>query len=239
VSAGHGRSFEHTGIGSPGRDSGVSPEPVLVMPARGRATASLIFFHGLGADAHDFEPLADALDLPGCRYLFPNAPIRPVTLNGGYPMRAWFDIKAISRSMSAEPEGLRESLETVGLLFQRELREGIAGNRILIGGFSQGGAVALAWANQCRDPLLGIVGLSTFLPIGLEKPAGLRALAYPIFLAHGRDDPIVPLALAEETREYLAHAGHAVTWCTYPMRHEVSAAETQALRAWLSDRLGV
>jgi len=204
-----------------------------VVPARGRATASLIFLHGLGADAHDFETLGDALDLKGCRYLFPNAPIRPVTLNGGYPMRAWFDIDSISRAALSEPSGLRNSFATVEWLLHHETQAGIAMNRILVGGFSQGGAVALAWAGQYRAPLLGIAGLSTFLPVGVEPDAH----AHAIFLAHGRNDPVVPLALAEKTRDDLLSAGHQVTWRIYPMQHEVVADEIQALRAWILDRL--
>lgn len=211
-------------------------EPVLIAPARGEATTSLIFLHGLGADAHDFETLPQALDFSGCRYLFPNAPIRPVTLNGGYLMRAWFDIETIA-PRPTEPEGLRESLETVGWLIQHERRAGIAANRILIGGFSQGGAVALAWAAQEHDPILGIIGLSTFFPMAPVHAANPHAHHDPIFLAHGRDDPIVPLPLAEGTRTYLEQAGYPVTWATYPMQHEVIAEEIQALRMWIQDRL--
>ncbi len=215
----------------------MSSETIILGPAQEPATASLIFLHGLGADAHDFEPLVDALDLPGCRYLFPNAPIRPVTLNGGYPMRAWFDIETISSTASVQPEGLSESLALVHSLLLHEVHAGVPLHRILIGGFSQGGAVALAWARQHRDPLLGIVGLSTFLPAGLEQPSRPHPSACPVFLAHGREDTVVPLALAEATREHLLREGHQVTWCIYAMQHEVVAEEIMALRIWLRDRL--
>ena len=211
----------------------MSREPVLVVPARGRATASIIFLHGLGADAHDFENLGGMLDLTGCRYLFPNAPVRPVTLNGGYPMRAWFDIEAIPRLLESEPSGLRESFATLEWLLGHEVEAGMPAHRILVGGFSQGGAVALAWGSQYPDPLLGLVGLSTFLPTSLA--ASRRAQS--IFLAHGRQDPLVPLALAEKTRDELLRLGHEVAWQAYPMQHEVVIEEIEALRAWILDRL--
>jgi phospholipase/carboxylesterase len=200
--------------------------------------ASIIWLHGLGADGHDFEPMVPELRLPAdlpLRFIFPHAPVRPVTLNGGYPMRAWFDIVKIGLHQPRDRGGMDASRATVQALMAREHQRGIATTRIVLAGFSQGGAVALYTGLQQAEKLAGIMALSTYLPVGEGfdvqiSPANLHT---PIFYGHGTQDPIVPLQLGEHTRNWLAQQGCPVTWHTYPMPHSVSAEEIIHIRAWL------
>ncbi len=208
----------------------------LVIPSRGPARASIIFLHGLGADGQDLAPLAQALDLPECRWILPDAPIRPVRLNGLRPTRAWFDLAAVASDMEMDQAGLEMSCRSLETWIQAEEKMGIGRQNILVGGFSQGGAVVLAWSRSARTRLGGLIGLSTFHP---APPAGRPGRAQSIFLAHGSEDPIVPLSLGVQTREWLIAAGHEVRWQVYPMAHEVSPEEMMELRAWLVSRLSM
>ena len=200
--------------------------------------ASVIVLHGLGADGRDFVPVAQALDLRkigDVRYLLPHAPIRPVTLNNGYPMRAWYDIVALGGRAAEDEAGLRESQRSVDELVERELNRGIAPGRIVLMGFSQGCAVALMAGLRHRKRLAGIVGLSGYLPLASTFPAELSPTNrdLPVFLAHGRDDPTIALPRGLQTRDALAALGVPVEWHEYPMGHEVCNEELVDLQRWL------
>jgi phospholipase/carboxylesterase len=218
----------------------VSPprlETVEVEPGKA-ADASVVLLHGLGADGHDFESLVPELRLPpswSVRFVFPHAPVRPVTLNGGYRMRAWYDILAIDRSAAEDDHGIRQSAEAIGALLHRERERGIAADRIVLAGFSQGGAMALFTALRWPERLGGVVALSCYLPLAstLTAEAHPANAAVPVFMAHGTMDPIVPSALGEGSRDLLSAGGYDVEWHTYPMPHAVCAQEIEDLRGWL------
>jgi phospholipase/carboxylesterase len=198
--------------------------------------ASVIWLHGLGADGHDFEPLVPELPLPfAVRFVFPHAPVRPVTLNGGYPMRAWFDVVRIGTGAPQDRAGIAASTAEVGALIAREVERGVPERRIALAGFSQGGAIALHAGLRHPRRLAGIVALSTFLPqrdsFAAEASAAMRDA--PILLVHGEQDPIVPLELGELTRDALRAAGYAPQWQTYPMPHTVCAPEVELIRGFL------
>ena len=200
--------------------------------------ASVIWLHGLGADGHDFEPIVPELRLPPelpLRFVFPHAPVRPVTLNGGMPMRAWFDIVKIGVNQPRDLQGMLASKDAVEELIARENSRGVPTARIVLAGFSQGGAVALFSGLQHRDKLAGIMALSTWLPAeeGLDLTLSSANLATPIFYGHGTQDPVVPLLLGAQTRNWLTQQGCVVSWHTYSMPHSVSAEELIHIRAWL------
>lgn len=202
------------------------------------ATHSIIWLHGLGADGHDFEPVIPELALPAelaVRFVFPHAPVRPVTLNGGYRMRAWFDIKTIHRDGPLDRDGLLEAMDGVDALVAREVARGVPVERIVLAGFSQGGALALSTALRSSHRFAAILGLSTFLmsPEAVELPFGEANHETPLFLAHGRQDPIVSFALGVATRDYLLQEGFAVEWHEYDMPHSVCAAELKDIREFL------
>lgn len=201
--------------------------------------ASIIWMHGLGADAHDFEPivpeLADGVDRP-LRFVFPNAPVRPVTLNGGFPMRAWFDIVALGgSSVQLDERGIRESAAAIRALVRRENEHGIATNRIVLAGFSQGAGMAVFSGLRHPGRLAAIVALSGFplLPATLDDEGEAANFATPVFLGHGSYDPMVSLRLGEELRRSLAARGNAVEWRTYPIEHGVSPEEVSDVAAFL------
>jgi phospholipase/carboxylesterase len=214
-------------------------EPILEaveVATDGAPELAVIWLHGLGADGHDFEPIVPELGLPfGARFVFPHAPIRPVTINNGMRMRAWYDILGFS-GVAEDDLGVRASAAAVARLVDREVDRGIAANRIVIAGFSQGGAVALHFALRAPQRLGGVLALSTYLPLAdslvREKTAANADL--PIFMAHGSGDPVIPLALAEESRRRLELQGYAVDWNVYPMPHSVCAPEIQAISRWLT-----
>jgi len=217
--------------------SGPRLETVEVEP-RAEADAAVVLMHGLGADGHDFESLVPELRLPASpavRWVFPHAPVRPVTINGGARMRAWYDIGGFDRHAREDEAGIRESAEGVFSLVHRERERGIAAGRIVVAGFSQGGAMALFAALRWPERLAGIVALSTYLPLApkLEKEAHPANAAAPVFMAHGTFDPILPLALGEGSRDLLRSRGHDVEWHAYPMPHSVCSDEVRDLRGWL------
>lgn len=216
-------------------------ECVEIAPS-GPARASVIWMHGLGADGHDFEPIVPELRLPaglGVRFVFPHAPVRPVTLNGGMPMRAWFDVRSLERGSALDLEGLNRSAAAVTDLIVREQALGIPTGRIVLAGFSQGGALALHVGLRHRARLAGIMGLSTFMPTA-DTLAAERSEAnadVPIFLAHGTQDPLLPLPLAQSMHASLDALGYAVQWHEYPMAHAVCAREVADIAAWLAQVL--
>lgn len=203
-----------------------------------RPAASLIVLHGLGADGHDFEPLAQQMDLSGLgpvRWIFPHAPVRPVTINGGYRMRAWYDLLGTELQRREDEPGLRASLREVLALVARERARGVAARRILLAGFSQGCAMALLAALRCEERLAGVAGLSGYLPLASLTAAerhGANA-DLPVFMAHGRMDAVVNMAAGTTTRDLLRQLGHEVEWHEYPMGHTVSVEELEALRTWI------
>lgn len=202
---------------------------------------SVIWLHGLGADGHDFEPIVPELvedDWPAIRFVFPHAPVRAVTINGGVRMRAWYDILGLEIAQRQDERGVRESIEFVRQLVARENGRGVPSERIVIAGFSQGGAIALAAGIRHPDKLGGVVALSTYLPIA-ESSASERSQAnrtVPIFMAHGSLDPVVGHALGLMSHGYLQNLGYAVDWHSYPMPHSVSGEEIADLAAWLGRR---
>lgn len=221
-------------------------EAVVLTPAT-KALAAVIWLHGLGADGFDFVPVVQELRLPATlpvRFVFPHAPVRPVTINNGHVMRAWYDIKVLSSNALAsagmeDAEGIRNSETLVRGLIGQEIASGIDAKRIIVAGFSQGGAIALQTGLRYPVRLGGILALSTYLPLreslAAESSPANRDL--PILMCHGSQDPVVPLALGERSRDSLLQLGYAVDWRTYPMQHQVSAAEIDAISTWLNARL--
>ena len=201
-------------------------------------SGAVIWLHGLGADGHDFEPIVPELVRPGeraLRFVFPHAPIRPVTLNGGYAMRAWYDIVSLERRGPEDETGIRASQALVETLIRRENERGIPSERIVVAGFSQGGAMALVTGTRYAHKLAGIMGLSCYMLLA-ERFASERAAvnqSTPIFLAHGLQDPIVVPLLGEHARAWLEAAGYAVEWHTYAMPHAVCPQEVIDIAAWL------
>jgi phospholipase/carboxylesterase len=200
---------------------------------------TVIVLHGLGADGHDFEPLARELDLSAAgpvRFVFPHAPVRPVTLNGGMAMRAWYDILGLDFTQRGEDEpGLRASQAEVEALIAQEKARGMPASRIVLAGFSQGCAMALLTGLRHEERLAGIAGMSGYLPLALQTASERHAANAdtPVFLAHGRLDPVVPFAAGMATREALRMLGHPVEWHEYAMPHSVCAEEIADLNAWL------
>ena len=203
---------------------------------------SIIWLHGLGADCRDFEDLPNMLDLPPTlpvRFILPNAPERPITLNGGMVMRGWYDLTGMEIVKQEDATGLAEATEIVESLVIREVERGVPRSQIVVGGFSQGGAVALHYGFRCDEPLAGIVGLSTYLPLSgdFADAAAKSAIRTPVFLAHGIFDPVLMLALGESSRQVLQDSGCDVSWHTYPMPHTVTPEEVHDLSTWLSTRI--
>jgi phospholipase/carboxylesterase len=198
---------------------------------------AVLWLHGLGADGHDFEPIVPELKLRvPVRFVFPHAPVRPVTINGGMQMRAWYDILGFDRRAQEDAAGIRESAAAVTELVDREVERGMSSDRIVLAGFSQGGAIALHTALREPRPLAGVLALSTYLPLS-STLASERAAAnagIPLFLAHGTDDPVLPLSLAESSRRTLETLGYVVDWHEYPMGHSVCMEEVSAVGAWLA-----
>jgi len=210
-----------------------------VLPPR----AGIIWLHGLGADGHDFEPLIPQLDIVdrlGVRVVLPHAPRRPVTINAGMLMPAWDDIAVTDFSRGQDSEGIRTSEQQLRVLIAREVSLGIPASRILLAGFSQGGAVALHTGLRYPEPLAGILALSTYLPLAarLEAEASAANRTIPIMMAHGTRDPVVPLHLAEQSRDHLQQAGYPVDWHSYAMPHAVCPEEVADVSRWLEQRLG-
>ena len=200
---------------------------------------AVLWLHGLGADGHDFEPIVPELRLRfGVRFVFPHAPVRPVTINGGMHMRAWYDILGFDRRAKEDSAGIRASAAAVAELIDREIARGMPSDRIVLAGFSQGGAIALHTALRESRPLAGVLALSTYLPLAATL-AGERSAAnaaIPLFMAHGTDDPVLPLELAENSRRVLEALDYAVDWHAYPMTHSVCMEEVGAIGAWLAAR---
>jgi len=203
-----------------------------------KPNAAVIWLHGLGADGHDFEPIVPEIVRPderAWRFVFPNAPVRPVTINGGMAMRAWYDLKGLDRRAAEDVAGFRDTDASVRQLIAKEVARGIPANRVVLAGFSQGGAVSLYTAPRYPDKLAGVLALSCYLPresVFLAERAPAND-ATPIFMAHGRADTVLTMSLGTQSRDFLKAQGYAVEWHDYPMAHAVCAAEIADIREFL------
>lgn len=217
----------------------ITLRPIIEINPPTPPTATVIVLHGLGADGHDLEPIVAELGLParhGIRFIFPHAPQRAVTINNGYVMSAWYDIVTPDFVRREDAGGIRESERLVSGLIQKEIDNGIAANRIVLAGFSQGGAIALHTGLRYAQRLAGVIALSSYVPLAdtlaAEAHAANRGL--PIFMAHGVQDGIIPLSYAMSARDILQNLGYPVTWHTYAMPHTISVAELRDLSNWLT-----
>jgi phospholipase/carboxylesterase len=202
---------------------------------------TIIWMHGLGADCWDFVPIVKELGVPDdlpLRFIFPQAPSRPITINGGHVMPGWYDISMAELERKADEAGIRESQAAIDALVEREITRGITSDNIILAGFSQGGAIALQCGLRSKQRLGGIMALSTYLTLadslGAEKSVANSNIA--ILMAHGTQDPVVPLSLARTSKATLASHGYQVEWCEYPMQHAVCGEEIEAIAAWLEKR---
>ena len=200
--------------------------------------AAVIWLHGLGADGHDFEPIVPEIVQRrerAWRFVFPNAPQRPVTINGGMRMRAWYDITGLDRTSSEDAAGFRDSDLAVRRLIAKEIERGIPANRIVLAGFSQGGSVSLYTMTRLPNPLAGVMALSCYLPrisaFSAERTPANDAT--PLFMAHGRADAMIPMALGTQSRDFLLVQGYRVEWHEYPMAHAVCPQEIADIREFL------
>lgn len=212
----------------------------LEIGPRGKARASIIWLHGLGADGSDFEPIVPQLGLPDdVRFVFPHAPVRPITINGGMPMRAWYDISVSGSGFVDDEAGIRDSQQHVERLIDAEIRHGVAPERIVLAGFSQGGAVVLHTGLRHQARLAGIMALSTYLPMSgqLADERSESNRETPIFMAHGQFDQMVPMDVGVRSRDYLRELGQPVSWHEYPIEHSVSLDEVRDIAAWLQQVL--
>jgi phospholipase/carboxylesterase len=201
-------------------------------------TGAVIWLHGLGADGHDFAPIVPQLVGPDerpLRFVFPHAPVRPVTINGGMSMRAWYDILGFNRGIPQDEVGIRAADGEVRALIRRENERGIPSSHIVLGGFSQGGAISLFSGPRYPEKLAGIMGLSCYLLLEDTLPAERTRANYqtPIFLAHGSQDPVVDARRGTEARQLLEAGGYPVEWHAYPMPHSVCPQEVADIAAWL------
>jgi len=216
-------------------------ETVEINPDR-PPTATVIWLHGLGADGHDFETIVPMLDIPESlpiRYVFPHAPVRPVTINAGMRMRAWYDILDIQVDRRVDTEHLLESADLLADLVEHETTSGMPVDRILLAGFSQGGAIALHVGLRYAEPLAGILALSTYMPTAdtLAQEQSPVNAAIPIMMAHGSHDPVVPLANGLNACRQLRGLGYGVLWREYPMMHQVCEAEISDIGRFLTETL--
>ena len=205
-------------------------------------SAAVIWLHGLGADGHDFEPIVPQLQLPDglqVRFVFPHAPMRPVTINSGMVMRAWFDVLRMEPEHQINAGSFAESVDSVEALVEKEIEAGIPPERIVLAGFSQGGAVALHTGLRFGERLAGILALSCYLPtvdtLKSERSDANRSV--PIMMAHGIADPVISMSRAVATREDLSGLGYEICWHEYPMEHAVCAEEIEAIRSWFLELL--
>lgn len=212
-------------------------QKIVIEPKNTKAEYAVIWLHGLGADGHDFEPIVLELNLPNVRFIFPHAPIRPVTLNGGMAMRAWFDIFALSLNAKDDEAGIRESQALITGLIEEQVQQGILPAHIFLVGFSQGAAMALHTGLRYPTPLAGIIALSAYLPLRdkLRSEIVEAQLQTPIFMAHGLYDTVLPYPLGEAGKKILESLGLTVSWHSYPMDHSVSPAELSDIKHFFSE----
>ena len=221
----------------------MSELPVIVEPDSLPADSCVIWLHGLGADGHDFVPIVPELNLESVlstRFVFPHAPMIPVTINQGFVMRAWYDVSESKIDAGQDEKGIRRSEQILRKLIEEQIKSGIPSERIFLAGFSQGGAIALHTGLRYPKRLAGIIALSTYLPLAKTLPAEKNEInnSTPIFLAHGSDDPVIPVDLAYTTRGRLEKEGYLTTWVEYEgMVHSVSEKEIFDISDWLEQFL--
>jgi phospholipase/carboxylesterase len=201
--------------------------------------ASIIWLHGLGADGHDFVPIVPELRLPpalAVRFVFPHAPMRPVTINQGWVMRAWYDVRDDRGERREDADGVRASAKQIEELIAREKKRGVPAGSIVLAGFSQGGAMALFTGLRHAERLAGVMALSCFLPLAdtVAEEASPANRDVPLFMAHGASDPMIPLARGRRARDIVVDLGYRVEWHEYPMPHSVCAEEVEDISAWLT-----
>ena len=217
-------------------------EDIIVEPSAS-AEASVIWLHGLGADGHDFAGILPMLGLPenhAIRFIFPHAPMRPITINDGMVMRGWYDITNLDldrKSDHSDPKGIEESVKQITKLIENEISQGITANKIVLAGFSQGGVIALHSALRYQKPLASVLALSTYLPIAEKIPEATIDYPTEIFAAHGTEDSVVPYNAGESAKYILEDKGYKTTWHTYPMDHAVCADEITEIGGWITRKL--
>jgi phospholipase/carboxylesterase len=211
--------------------------PAIEIETKPKPSHTVIWLHGLGADGNDFVPVVKELKLPplGIRFVFPHAPMRPVTINGGFVMRAWYDIAYQELAFKEDERGLRESQKLIEELIVRENTRSIPSSRIVLAGFSQGGVLALQTGLRQSKPLAGLMALSSYLPMSpmIEVERNAASNSVPIFMGHGITDNIVPLALGKMSRDTLIKLGYEVEWHQYTMPHSVCPEELADIGVWL------
>ena len=215
----------------------ITTDAVIIEPVTDHRS-SVIWLHGLGADGHDFVPVVPELRLPdklGIRFIFPHAPIRPVTINGGMAMRAWYDVRTQDLHREEDAEAIAASTEIINRFIAAEIHSGIAAHRIVLAGFSQGGAITLYCGLRYPQGLAGLIALSSYLPLPgrLAAEKSTSGETVPILMLHGAHDPVIPLQAGLQSCEFLKQAGYNVEWHTYPMQHSVCVEEIQYIGRWL------
>lgn len=216
-------------------------DPSIVVEPTSPATSAVIWLHGLGADGHDFESILPQLNLPnnhGIRFIFPHAPVQPVTVNGGMEMRSWYDIYSMTIAEKVDIEGINQSAKVVNELIEQQMLKGIEPHKIVLAGFSQGGLVVLHSALHSKKMLAGVLALSTYYPsVCFNESESNVAKNKAIFMAHGSYDQVIPLSVAEKSRDFLQQIGCELQWQTYPMEHSICMPEIDAISKWLTKSL--
>lgn len=213
-------------------------QPIIIEP-KSRATSAVIWLHGLGADGNDFAGLVPELDLPthhGIRFVFPHAPVQAVTINGGMTMRSWYDIRSTDFMKDIDAAGIRVSCYQIYALIQQQIDSGIAVDRIVLAGFSQGGLIALHAGLSFGQPLAGIMALSTYCPMTEQFHLHRQT---PILMMHGKFDTVIPMPVAKQSAEALTKRGYAIEWHQYPMEHQVCVEEIDEISTWLKNTLTI
>jgi phospholipase/carboxylesterase len=231
-------NYQESATASQGDRQQASALDVVEIATGPAPTAAVIWLHGLGADGHDFEPVVPQLlwpDAPDIRFIFPHAPVRPVTINGGMEMRAWYDIVSLTSGRDHDQQGIAQSVNMAAALVGKERDRGIEPDRIVVAGFSQGGAIALQLAIRYPETLAGLIALSSYLLLEhrLENDRHEANRNLPVFVGHGTSDPMVPCFMGEALAKRLRDMGHPVEWRSYPMLHAVCPQEIADLSAWL------
>lgn len=213
----------------------MNTKPAIIEPPK-PATASIIWLHGLGADGHDFEPIVPSLPNQHTRFIFPHAPERPITINGGMVMPGWYDLYGLDSTAEQDAQGIHESEQLLCQYIAREIEQGIDPQRIILAGFSQGGAIALHTGLRYPQTLGGILALSTYLPLSntVENEIHTANRKIPIFMAHGEFDPVIPFSYAEKSRTQLEQLGYHIEWHSYQMQHNITPEEIIDISRWLT-----
>ncbi|MEM7026896.1 MAG: dienelactone hydrolase family protein [Pseudomonadota bacterium] len=217
-------------------------QDAIIVEAKANHRASIIWLHGLGADGHDFEPIVPELGLAddaGVKFIFPNAPVRPVTINGGMAMRAWYDVRAANLREFEDEQAIVESTVIINHYIEHEIENGIESSRIIVAGFSQGGAIALHCGTRYCDKLAGVIALSTYLPLpqNLEAEKSAANESTPIFMGHGMYDLVIPVDQGKASAQTLTESGYDVEFIEYTMEHAVCMEEITAIGRWITSKL--